>query len=138
VFDLDSPVTHMDLEVALAEAAQHIFEGCDVRVDVVAPDTHELSEELRITTYRIVREALVNVRKHARASRVLVELSVAAGQLRILVRDDGRGLEATALEARAGHRGVAGMRDRASAAGGTLQLEQAAGSGAELRVVLPV
>ena len=138
VFDLDSPVAHMGLDAVLTTAAQHIFEGCEVRVEVVAPDTDALSEELRITTYRIVREALVNVRKHARASRVLIELSLAPGELQILVRDDGRGLEETALEAKAGHRGVSGMRDRASAAGGTLQLGQATGSGAELRVVLPV
>ncbi len=139
LFDLDSPVARMGLAAALTTAAQHIFEGSGVRVDVIAPeDVDGLSEELRITTYRIVREALVNVRKHARASTVLVELSVSAGQLHILVRDDGRGLAPADLEAKAGHRGVSGMRDRASAAGGALRFEEAPGGGTELRVVLPV
>lgn len=138
LFDLDAPVTRMGLEKALIVAAQHVFDGTAVKVDVAARNVEGLSDELRITTYRVVREALVNVRRHAGASHVLVEVSADEDRLVVVVRDDGRGMSSTEVSDRAGHRGLSGMRDRVSAAGGDLRLQSGPDGGVQLRVVLPV
>ena len=75
-----------------------------------------LSPEVELVVYRIAQESLTNVMRHAGASEVLVALSSVDGGLRLVVRDDGRGLPADA----AGGAGITGMRERALHIGGRL------------------
>jgi two-component system sensor histidine kinase UhpB len=101
-----------------------------------------LGEALNITIYRIVQEALTNVVRHAeaRCARISVERG-RAGRMEdavvVRVRDDGRGLSAARAE-RVGRFGVAGMRERVQAFGGSFTISGAPGEGVELRAVLPV
>jgi signal transduction histidine kinase len=76
--------------------------------------------ELESTAYRLVQEALTNVVKHSRAETVRVTVREAGGQLLIEVRDDGAGFD---LEAVSRGFGLAGMRERARLAGGTLSID---------------
>src|SRR6266850_1120023 len=101
-----------------------------------------LGEALNITVYRIVQEALTNVVRHAEAS--CVHISVARepaarfeDALVVCVRDDGRGLGQAAAQEN-GRFGVAGMRERVQAFGGSFAISGAAGEGATVRAVLPV
>jgi len=97
--------------------------------------------------YRIAREALHNVVKHARATRVAVRLTVDDGPptiARLTVRDDGMGLEGAERAApvartrRSGAGlGLASMRERAAELGGTLTLRSARGAGTTLTVTIP-
>ena len=80
-----------------------------------------------VTAYRIVVEALTNVARHAAATRADVEIGVAGSDLRLSVRDDGRG-----GTWRPGV-GMSSMRERAEQAGGTF----AAGSG-RVEAVIPL
>jgi PAS domain S-box-containing protein len=101
-----------------------------------------LGEALNITVYRIVQEALTNVLRHAEAScvRVSVAREPAAGfgdAVVVCVRDDGRGLGPAAAPGN-GRFGVAGMRERVQAFGGSFAISGAAGEGATVRAVLPV
>ncbi len=87
----------------------------DSRLDL--PDT--ANTELEGTVYRLVQEALTNVAKHARADRVRVAIGGSDGEVRIEVQDDGTGFDiATKTEGF----GLAGMRERVSLAGGTLEI----------------
>jgi signal transduction histidine kinase len=79
-----------------------------------------LAGELETTVYRLVQEALTNVVKHARADKVRVAVSESAGELSVEVQDDGVGFDPDS--ARHGF-GLAGMRERANLAGGTLSVE---------------
>jgi len=101
-----------------------------------------LGEALNITVYRIVQEALTNVVRHAEAS--CVRISVARepearfeDALVVCVRDDGRGFGQAAAQEN-GRFGVAGMRERVQAFGGSFAISGAAGEGATVRAVLPV
>ncbi len=93
-----------------------------------------LDERLETTVYRLVQEALTNVAKHARANRVRVAVSESDGQLLIEVKDDGAGF---APEARSQGFGLAGMHERVSLAGGTLNIDSGE-QGTLVRACLPV
>ncbi|HET9643460.1 MAG TPA: histidine kinase [Burkholderiaceae bacterium] len=91
-------------------------------------DFPRVPPQLSITVYRIAQEALSNVVKHAQASWVVVSLDVdeAKGELKVSVSDNGRGIADS--ETRRGF-GVIGMRERASGAGGTLEIAARPGGG---------
>jgi signal transduction histidine kinase len=84
--------------------------------------------------YRVVREALANVVKHARATRAIVTL-VRDATVRVSVEDDGVGFGAPAP---AFAYGLAGMRERVGALGGRLRLENRPGGGARVMAELPL
>lgn len=86
------------------------------------------------TLFRLLQEALSNVLRHAAASTVHVTLRREREQLLLAVRDDGVGL-APGCETRGA--GLAGMRDRVAAAGGTLGLESRPGGGTIVSIALP-
>jgi signal transduction histidine kinase len=98
---------------------------------VVDGDRRPLPPGLDLAAYRIVQEALTNVRRHADASEVRVHLTFATDELRIEVSDDGAGPETP----RRGH-GLIGMHERAAVYGGTLETE--GGAGFTVRAVLPI
>jgi len=86
-----------------------------------------------LAAYRIVQEALSNVRRHAGPSTACVRLRHDSGRLEIEVRDDGPGAE----EVRPGH-GLVGMRERVTLYGGSLDVRTSPGSGFTVSAVLPV
>jgi signal transduction histidine kinase len=79
-----------------------------------------LADDLETTVYRLVQEALTNVAKHARASKVRVAVSESDGELLVEVRDDGAGFD---LETASHGFGLAGMQERVSLAGGKLSVD---------------
>nr|WP_281366493.1 histidine kinase [Nocardioides thalensis] len=88
-----------------------------------------------LAAYRIVQEALTNVRKHAGPeARARVAVRVAADAVDVTVTDDGRG--ATAPDDGRGH-GIAGMRERAAVHGGTFRAGPRAGGGFEVVARIP-
>jgi len=89
---------------------------------------------LDLAAYRIVQEALSNVRRHAAASRAWVLLTYESEAIRIEVRDDGVGAGAAA----AGGHGLIGMRERAARYGGQLETSSQAGRGFIVRATLPM
>jgi len=107
-----------------------------VRVDGTAQNLHPL---LRDEIYRITGEALRNAFRHARARRIEVEIQYDRRQLRTRVRDDGIGIDATALsqEGRPGHFGLRGMRERSKGIGGQLDVWSEGGAGTEVEVTIP-
>ncbi len=95
----------------------------------------QVPAESSLALYRILQESLVNVRKHALASRVGVSLRMRAGQAVLEIEDDGAGFEIPRdwlLLARKGHLGLVGMRERAQAAGGDLEIVSLPGKGTRL------
>jgi signal transduction histidine kinase len=97
-------------------------------------DGARLDGELETAVYRLVQEALTNVAKHARASRVRVAVAESGGELCIEVQDDGAGFDP---DTTGKGFGLSGMHERASLAGGTLRVESGAG-GTLLTARLPV
>lgn len=109
--------------------------GLETELDAdlaVAPPT-----TTAITIFRICQEALINVRKHAHASRVEVALTTAHGGTLASVRDDGQGFENPVTHDSSRHFGLIEMRERAETAGGWWSLTTARGEGATVRFWLP-
>jgi signal transduction histidine kinase/ligand-binding sensor domain-containing protein len=93
---------------------------------------------VRDEIYRIAREALVNAFQHSGAATIEVEIEYAARQLRVVVRDDGRGIDSDVLRAgRENHWGLSGMRERAEKIGARLQVWSRDGSGTEVELAVP-
>lgn len=113
--------------------------GIPAAVDV-EPVGGEVGPGARYELFRILSEALSNVDRHARASSVRVALRRCAGSVLLTVADDGVGLppgsDLDALAA-AGHFGLVGMAERATRAGGTLELSRN-GQGLDITVAVPV
>ena len=99
----------------------------------------DLQPILRDEVYRIAAEALRNAFHHARARQIEVEVRYDALQLRVRVRDDGIGIDASVLsgEGHSGHFGLSGMRERAKAIGGQLEVWSEHGAGTEIELTVP-
>jgi signal transduction histidine kinase len=106
-----------------------------VEVEGASRDLHPI---LRDEVYRMAGEAMRNAFRHAQARRIEVEIRYDARELRVRVRDDGIGIDASVLqEGRAGHYGLPGMRERAKSIGGQLDVWSEHGAGTELELTVP-
>lgn len=94
--------------------------------------------EVRTILYRLVQEAVVNVRKHARASRVDVHLSETDGGYSVVVEDDGQGFPGGNFAGSdVTHYGLVSMRERAEMAGGLLRISSTRGKGTRVEAWVP-
>jgi signal transduction histidine kinase len=99
-----------------------------------------LSREAELALFRALQEALSNVLRHADAHSVDIGISIITQGVLLQVSDDGRGLPAGLSAERLeleGHMGLAGMRERITALGGTVRLHGQGGAGALLEVLVP-
>ena len=98
-----------------------------------------LSSILQDEVYRIGREALRNAFNHARASHIEVEIIYDKRDLRLRIRDDGKGIDRNILKegARAGHWGLPGARERAKRIGGRFDIWSEDGAGTEIELTVP-
>jgi signal transduction histidine kinase/ligand-binding sensor domain-containing protein len=128
-----------DLETAFSRIAQELNVEDKARFRVIGEGhARRLRAAIRDEVYRIVREAVVNAFHHARAGVIEVEVEFAPSLVRILVRDDGVGIDPEVLESgREGHWGLPGMRERAERIGGTLRVWSRAGAGTEVELSVP-
>ncbi len=107
--------------------------------DPAAGFAPRLTPHGEVQLLRIIQEALANVRKHAAATRAEVRLAVADGCLEVSVSDDGGGFDPDALGRTAVPRfGLATMRERAEAIGGTLSISSTIGDGTRVAAVVPI
>jgi signal transduction histidine kinase len=125
---------------ALRDLAEQAGEEAALRTSVSVPDRRYpyVIEEI---AYRTVREAIVNVRKHARATTLEVEIGLRDGRLHGRVADDGRGFEVEAALERSRRQrrvGLDTMRERLRLAGGSVDVRSAPGSGTVVSFELPV
>jgi len=98
-----------------------------------------LTPLVRDDVYRIAREAFRNAVQHARARKIEAELDFGDTVFHLRVRDDGVGIDRAVLasRSRAGHWGVQGMRERAEALGGHLEVWSEHGLGTEVELTIP-
>jgi signal transduction histidine kinase len=92
-----------------------------------------LPAEIEREFLRVAQEAIHNVKKHAEAKHLLVQLEYGPGEVALDVRDDGRGFAVDDAQP-PGHFGLTGMRERAAAIGGTLELISEPNAGTTVRL----
>jgi len=133
--DLARAITTLAEEIA-AEASNHASVELRVGVEGTPRTLHPI---VRDEIYRIGSEALRNAFRHAEAKQIEVELRYDERQLRLRIRDDGKGIDPAFLigEGRAGHFGLHGIRERAKLIRGKLTVWTAPGSGTEIELSVP-
>jgi signal transduction histidine kinase len=128
------------LEAALRDQVgaftRHSGIDCSVRVAL----SGRLDSELETIVYRVTQEALLNVTRHAKATRLWLELEGVGDRVQLCIRDDGIGFDprAGAELVHKGHFGLVAMRERVELAGGRFQLESSPGAGAVVRATFTV
>jgi protein-histidine pros-kinase len=111
--------------------------GEEIEVKADLPDAEpELSEALSLSLFRIVQEALTNIRKYAQAHRVEISLRRTPTAIELSIADDGVGFDPASPKL--ARHGLAGIKHRVFTHGGELDIRTAPGAGVMLRAVLPV
>jgi signal transduction histidine kinase len=131
IFDLQFDAHHIGVRRSILDLAEEIGSAVGVRIDVVTSgpvDTAVTSDELE-HLLATVREALTNVGKHARATKVALSLTV-DDELVLTVADDGQGCDLTAVAP--GSQGLKNMRNRAEKLEGSMVVEPNEGGGTRL------
>jgi signal transduction histidine kinase len=122
---------------AIEYAAQQFTAQTQVPVTLVLPpEPLALDDERSTVLYRVTQEALTNIARHAAASRVLVHLRVAGDALALRIVDDGRGIRDEQLR-HPTSMGIVGMRERAAACGGALEVRRGDPHGTAVTLTLP-
>ena len=97
-----------------------------------------LDAEIQTTCFRIIQEAITNVVRHARATRVDVDLRCEKGKLRLLIRDNGIGFDVGPAQAQTTGLGLIGITERAALVGGRARIISSPGKRTTIEVVLPL
>lgn len=128
-----------DLGQALSRIPQDF--GIEAPIDfriIVLGSARKLHPLIRDEVYHIGRELVVNAFRHSRASCIEVELEYGPKRFRIVVRDDGCGIDPQVLHAESeGHWGFPGMRERAERVGARLRVWSRAAAGTEVELSIP-
>ncbi|MGI9132854.1 MAG: response regulator [Rhodoferax sp.] len=96
-----------------------------------------LDETRSVVIFRIVQESLTNIARYANASQVRVAVELSENDLSVRVQDDGQGFDVAQATGRKTF-GLLGMRERALALGGTMEIVSAPGSGTQVTVRIPM
>lgn len=127
----------LGLETALRTTMERAFDSTDIDWDAdIAPVPASLSDERKITLYRVVQECVNNILKHAGASEVILLTEASGAFYTIRVKDDGRGF--TPSDINGDGLGLAGMRERMRLFGGRFVIESAPGEGTQVVFAMPL
>jgi signal transduction histidine kinase len=120
----------------LRTLADELRRNTATEVEIVGDEPEGLSLEIVAELLAIAREALANVARHSGAAQTSLRLATPDGQVQLEIVDDGHGIQPDAEPAR-GHHGLANMRTRAEALGGTFDIKSGPGVGTHIIVSIP-
>lgn len=131
------PLDDLGLVPAVRVMAEDFARQHGVRCVIAAGDVGpHVDDKTTVALYRMVQESLNNAAKHARASEVEIRMFVDGGHLHIEIADNGVGMSDGEMRKR-GSFGLIGMRERATALGGTFHVDSTPGQGTRLRLAVP-
>jgi signal transduction histidine kinase len=132
----------LGLQAALSWLARTISESSGVSIEIECEAQYpDPQGEIATLCFRLVQESLNNVVKHAKASNVLIKISVKGKFLSLLVVDDGIGCnpeDAIAKDSAGSSTGIGSMRERVALFGGQLNLISSPGDGTQIRASIPL
>jgi len=128
----------LGLIAAIRKEAKDLARNTGVKARVVMPDSvGRMLPDIEAAIYRVVQEALHNVAKHAKAANVNILVTRESGVVRVLVEDDGIGFSTRSSSSRGHSFGLAGIKERIAALGGTVRVHSSKGRGTRLEVTVP-
>lgn len=140
IFDLrPGPLVELGLPATVRRYAESFSSrsGIEVLLDVDA-EQERPALAVEVATFRIIQEAMQNARKHSRAKRIEVSIRPFGDRIRIVVRDDGVGFDASARSESGVRRfGMLSMEERARLIGAELRVESAPGQGTTIELTTP-
>lgn len=125
-----SALTDTDLGDLLHLLGNALSGRINIPVAVTVTKDVILPAEIQVAFYRICQEALNNIARHAKASRVDIDLKYEGASIELRIRDNGKGFDPDQIMA--GHYGLGMMRERAEAAGARLSITSQPGHGTQL------
>ncbi len=131
----------LGLAAALRWYADRFAQQTGVKMHIAVDEVSDLPFELATSCFRVGQEALTNVARHASAKNVWLDLHRTSSGIDLSIRDDGAGFDADAARARAargGSVGLVSMQERASLAGGSIEICSKPGAGTEIRAHFPI
>ena len=143
-FEISPPELYtLGLESALEELAQRFSRERRIDCQVHGGgDFEPLPNQLKTLLYRAVRELLTNAAKHAHAQTIDIDLGPVNGNIRISVRDDGRGFDTSSLETRSSNKGpgfgLLSIRERLTHLGGRMDIHSGPDEGTRIVLTVPV
>lgn len=123
------------LNVAIVDLIEDLKYRSEIAIDYQNEIVYSLPQEITTTIYRIVQEALTNIIKHSKATKVNISLKIISQMLQIKVQDNGVGFELT--ENTTGF-GIKGMEERVTALGGQLNLISMPKKGCQIIATIPL
>ena len=134
-----SVLDQLGLADAIEWQAQDFAARTGLALDLdIKCDCDALPDAMASAVFRTLQEALNNVAKHAKASRVRVALRVTLDALSLVIQDDGRGINPGEMHGGKRSLGLVGLRERAIAWGGTVSIEGAPEAGTTVSLRLPL
>jgi len=135
-------LTELGLVEALRQNVDYFRKETSIACCFQGGLTEELSPVQKIAIYRVVQEALNNVRKHAHATEVEVRLQSCADEVAAEIQDNGRGFDPDLAVGgggvSSGKMGLLTMKGRAEMLGGDLRIETGRGSGTKVVLTIPL
>ena len=134
------PLPDGSLEKALSDIRDDFAPGGARRLHIViVGETRPLVPAVQGEIYWIAREALLNALRHSTGSRVEAEIEYLPRKLRVVVRDNGTGIDPEALRTRRkSHLGLTAMHERATSIGAKVRVWSKEGEGTEVEISLPI
>jgi PAS domain S-box-containing protein len=138
IFDLrPTSLEHGSLSTAVHVVLEEMRSDLGISYQLDDRCEAHLAPSTAVLIYRTTREALANVRKHARASNVFVQFRDVGGGCLARIVDDGVGYDPGEVEDRPGHIGLSLMRERAEIAEGWCRIESMPGAGTTVEFWIP-
>jgi len=131
------PLDGRGLVEALADFCRSVsqLEGIQVAFEIQGKGK-TIPGRMETGLYRIVQEAILNVRRHSNARHASVRLTIEPKQVILVIEDDGSGFDPSLIAQ--GHFGLLGLRERAKLMGGSLELKTEVGRGTLVEVFVPI
>ncbi|KXG78415.1 Signal transduction histidine-protein kinase/phosphatase DegS [Fervidicola ferrireducens] len=141
IFNLrPSALDALGIEAVAGRYCAEFQEDTGISVDfVVLGERVKLDSTVEITLFRVIQEALSNVKKHARAKNVRVKLEFLPHMVNLVIEDDGVGFNIEKLDEREGeHFGLVNIRERVDLLNGTVRIRSEPGRGTNIYITIPL
>ncbi|MBI5566515.1 MAG: sensor histidine kinase [Chloroflexi bacterium] len=127
----------IDLAGVIRAEVDHFSAASGLPCEVEVTVRSELSAVIGDNVLRMISEALTNIARHAKATRVQLQLRSTDQTIELLIRDDGCGFDPRVI-GQPGHYGLIGLQERVRALGGTLSIDSQSGHGTTLKMNVPL
>lgn len=127
----------LGVTAALEQQLRRLRESTGMQTTLTVAEEPELDMLTGVTLYRIAKEGLANVIRHAEATEVEVSLAIESGSAVLEIRDNGKGMSREQITS-SQSLGLLGMRERAELLGGSVTIDSREGEGTCVRAALPL